>query len=138
MLILPCSSKCPTPTAAWPGLNHPPAPQARASQKTHPSHVQLHTGHTCLYQRSLQQRKSFARAKPRPLEQAPTSENSVNPGKTKEACGTYVGTKGCWMRNIKKGGGGKRRLIQGSVQKLALLGSASPTGSQSPVVEYIL
>lgn len=36
------------------------------------------------------------------------------------------------MRNTKKGGGGKRGLIQGSVQKLALLGNASPTGSRSP------
>lgn len=79
-----------------------------------------------------QQRKSFAKAKPHPSEQAPTSENSVHTGKTKEACGTYVGTKGCWMRNTKKGGGGKRGLIQGSVQKLALLGNASPTGSRSP------
>lgn len=115
-----------------------PCSTSQSLQKTHPSQVQLHTGHTCLYQRSLQQRKSFARVKPHPLEQAPTSENSVNPGKTKEACGTYVGTKGCWTRNTKKGGGGKRRFIQGSVQKLALLGSASPTGSRSPVAEYIL
>lgn len=33
VLILPCSCKSATATAAWPGLNHPPAPQARVSKK---------------------------------------------------------------------------------------------------------